>query len=162
MNKRVVVLKPNDLAGTVAELNGNRFRYPGQNFWVQPVLIRGKNTLITEYREIEDMDQSLDAAVDEFLDITKRYVLNMDPTIVYDYQNLLMDAYCPSCNSKLDWRIAVQASGVDDKFCQSECCGMVYSMVPEKVRVVAIPAAVLRGKEADNADDDFINELRKI
>lgn len=162
MSKRVVVIKPDDLAGTVAELNGNRFRYPGQSFWVQPVLIRGKNTLITEYKEIEHMDESLDAAIDEFLDITKRHVLNMDPTIVYDYQNLLTEAYCPSCNSKLDWRISVQASGVDDKFCQAECCGMIYSMVPDRVRVVAIPAAVLRGKEAEDADDDFLNELRKV
>lgn len=161
MNKKVIVVKPADLAGTVAELNGNRFRYPGQTFWVQPVLIRGKNTLITEYKEIEDMG-SLDTAVDEFLDITKRYILNMDPTIVYDYQNLLMEAYCPSCNSKLDWRISVQTSGVDDKFCQSECCGMIYSMVPDKVRVVAIPTAILRGKEADDADDDFIKELSKM
>ena len=156
MSKRVIVIKPADLAGMVAELNGNRFRYPGQNFWVQPVLIRGKNTLITEYQEISDME------IDDTLEITKRHVLNMNPEIVYDYQNLLMEAYCPSCNSKLDWRIVVQATAVDDKFCQTECCGMVYSMVPEKVRVIAIPLASLRGKEADDADDDFLNELRKM
>lgn len=165
--KKVVVIKPTMFAGTVAILNGNRFRYPGQKFWVQPVLINGKNQLVTEFKEIEESMDNLNLEPGQrnpdcsFL-YEKKFILNMDPTIVYDYQNLLAEAYCPSCKAKLDWRIAVQASAFDDRFCRTECCGMIYSMVPDKVRVVAIPAALMKEDEEAEADDNFLEQLRKM
>lgn len=149
---KVIVTKPSSLAGTVAVLNGNRFRYPGQNFWVQPVLINGKNQLITEFRELEEGN----------MDEHEKIVLKDDPTIVYDYQRLLTEAYCPSCKAKLDWRIAVQATAYDDRFCRTECCGTVYSMVPDTVRVVAVSTALLKEETECDADDDFIRELQNI
>lgn len=99
------------------------------------------------------------------IEINKKCVLNMDPSQVYDYQGLLAEAYCPSCNSQLCWTIT-QVGGEDDKFCKAFCCGMVYFMVAEKVRVIAIPAATLRNdpftNQADLADAEFLNELRNI
>lgn len=148
---KVVVTKPLWLAGTVAVLNGNRFRYPGQNFWVQPVLIKGKNHLITEFKEIKDEDDNMNEQ--------EKIVLNDDPIIIYDYQSLLFKSYCPSCKSKLKWKIKVNVTADDDRFCRTECCGTVYSMVPEKVRVVAVSTAILKEMKCDYDNNDFIKEL---
>lgn len=90
--------------------------------------------------------------------------LTLDPTIVYDYQSLLATGVCPSCGIKLDWRIATHVTGNDDKFCFADCCGMRYSMVPEKVRVLGVPKKLEVQKEGDDmlADDEFIRELNNL
>lgn len=103
------------------------------------------------------------------------HVLNTDPNIVYDYQELLQDSYCPVCQQQLEWKLTMirtpKGVGVetDDKFCRASCCGMVYSAVPEKVRILAVPKAVLAKKQQQDweeeqslADEDFLNELREM
>lgn len=161
MTRRVLVLAPDIYAGKVAEIDGDLFRYPGQSFYVQPVRIGTERFLVTKFKELEMELPHL--------------VLNTDPNIVYDYQELLQGSYCPVCQNRLEWSLTMirtpKGAGfeTDDKFCRASCCGMVYSTVPQTVRVVAVPKAVLAKKqqqdweeEQDLTDSDFLNELRKI
>ncbi len=48
---KVRVIYPKDLQGRVGYINGEQFKYPSQNFWVTPVVIDGKNHLVTSYEE---------------------------------------------------------------------------------------------------------------
>jgi hypothetical protein len=96
--------------------------------------------------------------------LSAKISLSLDPTLVYDYQSLLSGARCPTCGEKIEWKLATNAT---DKFCAAECCGMMYGMVPEAVRVISVPTAAscnaVRHELSDTlADRDFLDELRKM
>lgn len=155
---RVIVTKPDHLAGRIAVKNGDPFRYPGQNFWVHPVIIGKENHLVTAIKEFPVNTEEAADYINGFL--RSKISLNMDPHIVYDYQTLLASAHCPSCGQPMDWGLT---SDKTDRFCVAECCGMQYAMVPESVRVVSVPVAALdRQEEQPLADDDFLKELQNM
>jgi hypothetical protein len=167
MNDKVIIQKPDYLAGRAATKNGSRFRYPGQSFWVQPVILEdGEETLAISVREFTVGDAAERAAdyINGFLNDGKT-VLSLDPTIVYDYQALLIKAICPSCLRPMDWAMA--KNGESDKFCVAMCCGMMYGMVPEQVRVISVPIAsannpIREELSSELADADFLKELEQM
>jgi hypothetical protein len=101
--------------------------------------------------------------------ISETSVLNTDPTIVYNYQQLLLGAECPSCGMKLTFQTVKQQTGVtspsnwdwDDRLCYVDCCGIRYSMVPQTVRILSTPLAELNNKKRQS-DEEFLAELRSI
>jgi len=122
---KVLIKKPDIHAGQIAVLDGDWFKYPGQNFWVRPVrLSNGDRTLITEW-EVVDETPDLGLKIDP-----------SNPYYEYDYQECLRRGTCPNCGKDLEWRLSL-ASNSDDRFCHAVCCAVRYSMVPEKVRIIA-------------------------
>lgn len=136
IGEQIIINAPKRLKGQRAEICGDRFKYPGQSFWVFPVILlpSGKKALVLNYTSVID-------------EIT----VKIDPKIVYDYQDLLNNAKCPSCNHSLNWILSnedsIKGHEMSDKFCFAECCGMQYGMVPEKVRILSVPVASIQLKE---------------
>lgn len=53
--RKVRVLDPEFMKGQIVTLNGDRFKYPGNRFWVYPVLKKdGSSALITVFEEIAE------------------------------------------------------------------------------------------------------------
>ena len=162
MNNKVVIVKPNHLAGRVATKNGDLFRYPSQNFWVQPVILEnGHKTLALEVKDFP-MDDSIQLPKGD------KIKLNLDPTIVYDYQTLLQNSVCPSCGQCSNWQLPTHPDS-SDIFCVFQCCGMIYSMIPESVRVIAVPTAIKLKKvnefipDNESCDDaEFFKALEEL
>lgn len=160
---KVIIVKPERLAGTVAHKSGDRFRYPGQRFWVQPVILEnGQKELALQIEELP-IDNKVAADYSSGF-VESKITLNTNPHIVYDYYDLECHAKCPSCGSTINWISSNDSiKGHLDKFRYAECCGMQYSMVPERVRVISVPLAVLRADPSiccDEYDDEnFLNEL---
>jgi hypothetical protein len=91
--------------------------------------------------------------------------LSPDPKVAYDYQELLSEGQCIHCGHALLWKLEVKNG--DDRFCHAICCATKYSMVPEKVRVLASFAYPLEEGESERedesvADADFLRELEKM
>ena len=88
-----------------------------------------------------------------------------NPAKVYDYQSLILNGVCKSCNKRLEWHLGSHRKE-DDKFCYTECCHIRYSLIPESVRVIAGLASSFTetATEDDDAllDDDFIKQLREM
>jgi hypothetical protein len=162
-NDKVIIVKPDNLAGRVATKNGDPFRYPSQNFWVHPVILLNGEKVLALYVKEFPMNSGEGADyINGFL--SSKIALNLNPDIVYDYQTLLAGACCPSCGEKIEWKLAKEQT---DKFCAAECCGMMYGMVPEAVRVVSVPLAsacdpTRHELSATLADNDFLRELEKL
>jgi hypothetical protein len=53
IKKMVRVTAPKEHKGEIAYLNGERFKYPSQSFYVQPVLINGKEVLIGDFEYLD-------------------------------------------------------------------------------------------------------------
>jgi hypothetical protein len=138
-------------------LKGDRFKYPSQSFWVQPVLLDdGSEVLALAYEECMD-----EAPIK----------IDVDPTVVYDYQECLQRAICHHCGKALHWKLANILNNKehfhDDRFCYAVCCLTRYSMVPEKVRIVAsldVPECTEDDKddELKIEDEEFLRELQKM
>ena len=168
IGEKVIIEFPERLKGLHAEIRGDRFKYPGQSFWVYPVILlpSGKEELIVSYTSI--IDESVEKAAAEIEEFFKETIVKIDPRTVYDYQDLLETAKCPSCGHNLKWILSndpVNGHNMSDKFCFAECCGMQYGMVPEKVRIISVPVASIRSKEfieklaQQEADHDFYSTL---
>jgi len=154
---KVVIVRPVELAGRLAMRNGEPFRYPSQNFWVHPVILDGKKILVLSVKEFPVDHQEGADYINGFLD--SKIALNLNPDIVYDYQSLLSGACCPSCGHPVKWTLARTGS---DKFCAAECCGIIYGMVPESVRVISIAVGNPIKDELSIADKEFLEELGKL
>ena len=81
--------------------------------------------------------------------------LTVDPKIVHNYQTILHNAVCPTCNNKIYWNFGIES----DKFCHTVCCGIKYSMVPETIRILSVPLAVNMAidKNKPLSSQDLIN-----
>jgi hypothetical protein len=152
-NRRVVVVKPDVLVGKIAILDGDRFKYPGQGFWVQPVILEGKKNLITHWRELTDMDERQ-------IDLPLK--INPDPSLVYGYYDVLTRGVCLHCGKPLQWKLEVKEN--DDRFCYAICCAIRFSMIPDKVKVIAMPdfGDYKIGDEEELADDNFMKALQEM
>lgn len=66
----VKILKPDYLKDKIAKINGNKFKYPSQNFWVQPVILveDNSNALIIDWEVIKNMDKNIDKEISDLLD----------------------------------------------------------------------------------------------
>jgi hypothetical protein len=198
MMTKLLITKPEYLAGRLAIKKGEPFRYPSQSFWVQPVkmLDTKADELVADYIEIGDKVSEIPMTPDDIEKLLQQlsemgvapesvmanikthtiqeaadYINNflgikttvgLDPTVVYDYQSLLASGVCPSCNNKLEWKICPAVTSQDDKFCHADCCGMRYSMVAEKVRVLAVPKKLEDGGGEAMADEEFLRELSEL
>ena len=162
-NDKVIIVKPENLAGRIASKNGDPFRYPSQNFWVHPVVLEnGEKALALSVKEFPVNQEEGADYINGFLD--SKITLNLNPDIVYDYQSLLSEARCPTCGEKIEWHLTKEET---DKFCVAECCGMMYGMVPEAVRVISVPMAAVCNPIRNElspalADHEFLEELRKM
>lgn len=142
----MVVTKPVTDAGKIVQLDGEPFKYPSQSFYVQPALsFDKKKLLITDWRELD---------VDEKTALERQEYIFNNNAKVYDYQKSLAFGVCSICHCPLQWELGIKDA--DDKFCRASCCGMVYEMVPETVRVISRP------EPKDTADEDFLEQLRNI
>lgn len=57
--KTVRIIKPDVHAGKMAIVTGERFKYPGQDFWVTPVRLRGgQEALAVEYEEVSTNERA--------------------------------------------------------------------------------------------------------
>ncbi len=90
--------------------------------------------------------------------------LKYDPSVVYNYQEILSLGTCHHCGKYLQWKLEVKND--DDRFCHAICCATRYSMVPEKVRVLAtfaFPLDEKEEKEEELSDEaDFLKELQSL
>lgn len=89
-------------------------------------------------------------------------IVNPDPSIVYDYQDILRKGLCSHCQKPLKWNLT-PLTQQDDRFCFAICCATRFSMVPEKVRVIPSFAFPLEEEEKEEAvDSDFLRELEAL
>lgn len=141
----------------IGTVSGERFKYPGQSFWVTPILTEGTNALATMYEEI------MDETFTDLLGGKSVEIVPGDPHKVYNYHDCITGGVCPHCHGPLKWSLEVRKN--DDRFCSSVCCHTRFTMLPDRVRIIASFAnPVPEGEKDDDLppDEDFLKELQNM
>jgi|AP95_1055475.scaffolds.fasta_scaffold252830_2 hypothetical protein len=90
--------------------------------------------------------------------------VNPEGNSEYDYHELLERGACFHCARALNWELTIKGPQ-DDRFCRATCCGLIYSMIPARVKVIAALEALEDTavfEEEEICDEDFLKELESI